>query len=191
MKALDGIFLFSNKKKIILIIIAIVLFVCFPEVNSDEKINNYGLPQILKRMHFVIYHDDRRAANNISWKAEYYYKRIIRHFNVPGFRPWTDNKKCTIYLFKVRDDFIKNAKAPLWSAGLARYNSPRLYIYEDSPNLIEGTLPHELTHLIFAEFMDRQKIPSWLNEGMAQYEEEKWDKGYSYCQKKDHQDNRR
>ena len=32
------------------------------------------------------------------------------------------------------------------------------------------TFPHELTHLIFAEFAKAEDIPLWLNEGLAIYE---------------------
>jgi len=174
-------------KKAMLISAILSVFIFFMSASfAESKVDSCGLPQILKRMHFVIYHNNQSFANKISWKAEYSYKKIIRHFNINGFHPWEKDKKCTIYIFKNREDFIKGAKAPSWSTGLARYNPPRLYIYKGSRDLIENTLPHEVTHLIFAEFMDRNKIPLWLNEGMAQYEEEKWDKGYTKGYLKSH-----
>ena len=175
-------------KKAVLISAVLLVFIFFMPVSfAKSKVDRCGLPQVLKRMHFVIYHNNQSFANKISWKAEYYYKKIIRHFNINGFHPWEKDKRCTIYIFENRDSFVKRAGAPSWSIGLARYNPPRLYIYyKGSRNLIENTLPHELTHLIFGEFMDRNKIPLWLNEGMAQYEEEKWDKGYAKRYLKSH-----
>lgn len=157
--------------KRIIIFILVTILLC---INVGAESPNLGLPQTLKRMHFVIYHNDRHAANEISWKAEFYYKQIVRHFNIRGFRPWQGKEKCTIYLFEDKKDYIQKAEAPRWSGGLARYNPPRLYIYEENPRLIKQILPHELTHLLFAQFMPREKIPLWLNEGMAQYEEERW-----------------
>jgi len=169
-----------HTERIILLIMILLILDLSPSLYAQEEtVDNCGLPEILKRLHFVVYHNDRQTANNVSWKAEYYYKRILRHFNIEDFHPWEKDKKCTIYIFDSRDDFIKGAGAPGWSGGLARYNPPRLYIYKDAKDLIKNTLPHEITHLIFSEFMDRNKIPLWLNEGMAQYEEEKWDKGYA------------
>ena len=172
-------------KKTILGII-LILFIPTLALYAQDKTDNCGLPRVLKRMHFVIYHNDQYFANKISWKAEYSYKKIIRHFNINGFYPWEKDKKCTIYIFESRDNFVRGADAPSWSIGLARYNPPRLYIYKGARNLIKNTLPHEITHLIFGEFMDRSKIPLWLNEGMAQYEEEKWDKGYAKRYLKSH-----
>jgi len=174
------------KKIALVVMISLILDLSSSLYAQKETVDNCSLPEILKRMHFVVYHNDYQAANNISWKAEYYYKRILRHFNVEDFHPWEKDKKCTIYIFESKDSFIKEADAPEWSDGLARYNPPRLYVYKGSRNLIKNILPHEITHLIFSEFMDRNEIPLWLNEGMAQYEEEKWDKGYSKRYLKNH-----
>lgn len=148
---------------------------------AQEKGSDYGLPQYIKRMHFIVYHDDRSFANKVSWKAEYYYKRILRHFSIDGFRPWEDDDKCTIYIFNDRNDYVKYSGAPVWSGACQRDNPPRIYIYKGNQkelsNLINNILPHEMTHAIFHELMPRKYIPLWLDEGMAQYEEKNWGGG--------------
>jgi hypothetical protein len=135
---------------------------------AQEKFGN--LPQYIKRKHFIIYHDNRTLANRLSWKAEYYYKQILRHLNVEGFDPF-GQKPCPIYLYKNKSEFLENTDAPQWSGGIAKYNPPRFATYEGAPHLEDATFPHELTHLLLFILMEGHSIPLWLNEGLAQYEE--------------------
>ena len=128
--------------------------------------------QKLERGHFVVYHQNRTLANKLSWKAEYHYKRIVNHFGVREFRPWEGNGKCPIYLYKTQRDFQQATGAPEWSVGLAQFNPFRFASYEKAPNLFKDTLPHEMTHMLLYLFMDKKRVPLWLTEGMAQFEEE-------------------
>lgn len=148
-----------------LIIFSIVLT---PLVYAQEKFGN--LPQYLNRDHFIIYHDNRILANSLSWKAEYYYKQILRHLNVEGFDPFSQ-KPCPIYLYRNKKEFLENTGVPEWSGGVARYNPLGFATYERAPNLEDATFPHELTHLLLFILMEGRPIPLWLNEGLAQYEE--------------------
>ena len=132
----------------------------------------------LERGHFIVYHNNRTLANKLSWKAEYHYKRIVNHFGVREFRPWEGNDKCPIYLYRSKSDYLKATGAPEWSAGLAQYNPFRFSSYENAQDLLVNTLPHEMTHMLFYLFMDKKPIPRWLNEGMAQFEEEEQSSAY-------------
>jgi hypothetical protein len=136
----------------------------------------------LQRGHFVIYHSNRALANKLSWKAEYHYKRIINHFGTEKFEPWEDENKCPIYLYRTKDDYLKATGAPEWSEGLAQYSPFRFSSYEDAPGLLVSTLPHEMTHMLLFLYMDKKPIPTWLNEGMAQFEEE--DRSLTYQRKR-------
>jgi len=169
---------FFKPKFIAYSLFLIVLFNSFPCYAQDHKEIKKNLPQTLQRMHFIIYHNDKSYANKVSWKAEYSYKKIIRHFGIDGFRPWEEKSKCRIYLFENRDDYVGLSGAPSWSAGCAMDSPPRLFIYKGALGLLENTLPHEITHLIFHLLIPREKIPLWLDEGMAQYEEKDWDAGH-------------
>ncbi len=128
--------------------------------------------QILTRGHFEVHHNDRNYANDISWKAEGHYKSIIMHLGVNDFRPWEGKEKCPIYIYDTKDDYIKYTNAPIWSGGLASMEPFRLSIYKGSPDLETKTLPHEITHLVLFELF-KKPPPLWLNEGLAQFEEEK------------------
>jgi hypothetical protein len=57
-----------------------------------------------------------------------------------------------------------------------------VYSHLEVSSFLEQTLPHELAHIIFREFVgfDNPRIPRWLDEGVAQYAErsrraEAWD----------------
>jgi hypothetical protein len=126
----------------------------------------------LERGHFVIYHQNKDMANKLSWKAEYYYKKILGHFGVQEFRPWEGKDKGEIYLYKTKADYIKATGAPEWSGGIAQSNMSRFATYEDSPNLMTAIFPHELTHIMFHLFVGKKEMPLWLDEGMAQFEQE-------------------
>ncbi len=161
------------KKAFLFIVICLILFLYFDIGLSQPK--NKGLPQKLSRGHFLIYHDNEELADKFSWRLEYYYSRILRHFNIVNFRPWEERGRCLVYLFKTEEDYVKNSNCPGWSAACAHCRPPfSLFTYEraaTTQRLLEGTLPHELTHLFFHKLMGKQKIPLWLDEGLAQCEE--------------------
>ncbi len=161
------------KKAFLFVVICFILFLYF-DIGLPQA-QNKGLPQKLSRGHFIIYHDNEELADKFSWRLEYYYNRILRHFGVVNFRPWEGKDKCLVYLFKTKNDYVKSSGCQEWSRACAHPYPPfSLSTYEGTvttQKLLEGTLPHELTHLLFHKLMGKQKIPLWLNEGLAQYEE--------------------
>ncbi len=157
--------MYGKKMRILTACIAVMCAAC---TGRSET----GTPEKVERTHFVIYHNNRRTADNLGWKAEAHYKRIIRHFGTPRFNPWGKTQKCPIYLFSSKEEYLMVTGAPVWSSGIAQYKPFRFASYEGAPLLIECTLPHEMTHMLFHEFMEGEEIPLWLNEGMAQFEEQ-------------------
>ncbi len=49
----------------------------------------------------------------------------------------------------------------------SRIISVRIDIHCDVPNLLNGILPHEVTHAIIAVQFGEQRVPAWANEAMA------------------------
>ncbi|MBL7071193.1 MAG: hypothetical protein ISS26_03350 [Candidatus Omnitrophica bacterium] len=138
--------------------------------------------EIFKRGHFEIYHNNRSMANKLSWKAEYHYKRILNHLGIKGFQPWESGNKCPIYIYETKSDYMQATGAPEWSQGLAEFKNLKFSSYENADKLPENTLPHEMTHMFLFLFMEKNPVPLWLNEGMAQFEEE--DKKTNYRRKR-------
>src|SRR3989338_3240080 len=79
----------------------------------------------LERGHFIIYHQNKDLANSLSWKAEYYYKKIVGHLGIPEFRPWEGKEKGEIYLYKTKSDYMGATGAPEWSGGIAQISVSR------------------------------------------------------------------
>lgn len=154
--------------KFILFSFLLVIFLSFQAIGETQ---NFPKQRLLKD-HFVIYHENPQVANDLGWKAEYYYKRILRHLGIADFHPWEGENKCVILIFKTKDEYIKEMKAQNWSGGQAVKDMSLLATFEGTEGLEARILPHEMTHLILWEYFGKTDIPLWFNEGMAQYEQE-------------------
>ncbi len=127
-----------------------------------------------KSPHFIVHHyKDRSFANQIKKASEKYYKEIAREIGFSRHSNfWTWDNRCHIYLFPNKETYIQSTKQPEWSAGAADYTNRSIYSYKGSKSFLTALLPHELTHLIFRDFVGfTGQIPLWLDEGLAQYEE--------------------
>jgi len=125
--------------------------------------------------HFVVYYTgDEKFAKEVSEKAEVYYQRIATDLGYPRYSEfWTWDKRVKIYIFPDRHSFINSTNQPNWSEGMADYKGKKIISYAWNRGFVESLLPHEMAHLIFRDFVGfRGEIPLWLDEGVAQWEEE-------------------
>jgi len=138
--------------------------------------------------HFhVFYQHDAAFATAVIAYAEAYYKQIrvdlgLTHVVHRDQIPWLWDTRCQIYLYPERQAYIQATGAPAWSGGFVNYQRRRIYSYLGASSFLEHTLPHELAHIVFREFVgfDNRRVPRWLDEGVAQYaelgrREEAWD----------------
>lgn len=131
--------------------------------------------QELKSEHFIVcFEQDENFAKDVSYKAEGYYQRIAsdlgysRHSNF-----WTWDNRVKIYIYKEKAAFLKATGQPEWSEGMADYTHKQIVSYAWSSGFLESLLPHEMAHLIFRDFVGfKGEVPLWLDEGVAQWEEE-------------------
>lgn len=121
--------------------------------------------------------DATRAASVIEW-AEYYYSQItldlgLRHVIKRDRVPWLWDQRCRIYLFPDRHSYLRATRAPPWSGGMVKYRERVIYSFAGATSFLEKTLPHELAHILFREYVgfDNARVPRWLDEGVAQYAE--------------------
>ena len=116
-------------------------------------------------LHFKVkaYGSDR--AQKTLALAEENYQRIMNDSALYSFQP---RGLYEIVVYGSADEFHKKTQFPEWAAGLTVGNSICSY---EGPQL-GPTLAHEMTHLIFHEYMtaDRPEL-RWINEGFAMYEE--------------------
>lgn len=122
----------------------------------------------LASLHFNVRAYGSERAREAADLAESLYNRIMADTGLYSFKP---PGLYSIVVYGGREEFLRKTGQPEWSAGLAAGNA--VYGY-DGPALAP-VLAHEMTHLIFHEFMGpgRRDSPElrWINEGLAVYEE--------------------
>ncbi len=141
--------------------------------------------QSYQSLHFIVYGNDLNRNMKVAEKAEEIYKKIMFDTNLLSFKP-RENYKITIY--ENSEEYQQRTRFPAWSAGGAttkplgqilpgdRDLRARTSITTFQTVLSGSLLAHELTHLVFNEFMtfetyDDMALVLWLNEGLATYEE--------------------
>jgi len=111
-------------------------------------------------LHFVIegYSEFPQQVAEISEKI---YSEVMNKTALYSFKP-QENYRIVVY--KNKEEFATKTGQPDWSGGL---NTGReVFSYEQAG--LNMVLAHEITHLIFSEFLgDRTKEFRWLNEGLA------------------------
>ena len=131
--------------------------------------------QELKSEHFIVYFTkEEKFAKDLLYKSEDYYKRIASDIGYPRYSGfWTWENRVRIYIYPDHSSFLKATGQPNWSLGMADYKNKKIVSYAWSSGFLEALLPHEMTHLIFRDFVGfKGEVPLWLDEGIAQWEEE-------------------
>lgn len=119
-------------------------------------------------LHFKVHAYGSQVAQDTSNTCEQAYSRVMTDTGLYSFSP---RGLYEIVIYGSQDEYRKKTGQPDWSAGVTVGNS----IYTFYSPTINGILAHEMTHLIWYEFMngrlsDQQR---WVNEGLAVYEESK------------------
>ena len=118
-------------------------------------------------LHFKVHAYGADVARQISDQAEVYYQRIMVDTNLFSFMP---SGLYQIVVYGSQDEYRRKTNQPAWSGGVSYGNS----IYSFVGGQLNQTIAHEMTHLIFFEFMGRSDTNQrWVNEGLAVYEEAK------------------
>ena len=119
-------------------------------------------------LHFLVRAYGSGKAIQVADIAEASYQRIMVDTGLSSFRPLGGLYKIVIYANA--EEYRRKTGQPSWSGGLSVGNS--IYSYEGAQ--LEGILAHEMTHLIFFEYMGHSNPEQrWVNEGLAVYEESK------------------
>ncbi|MFH1837138.1 MAG: peptidase MA family metallohydrolase [Candidatus Omnitrophota bacterium] len=150
-----------------------LLLACFSFSFAEEE----ATWSELKGDHFIVYYNgDSSFPTEVLRNSEKYYKRIARDLSYSRYSKfWQWDDRVKIYIYENQPDFVKLGNYPQWSEGIADYYKKAIYTYKGSEEFVTAILPHEITHLIFRDFvgLDNPSIPMWLDEGVAQWEEPK------------------
>lgn len=114
-----------------------------------------------KSLHFTIRANTEKDARELAHLAEMIYTRIGSD---TGLYASMSSENFLIVVYKDRDDYLSKTRLPSWSRAVAVGRS--IYTYP-GPDL-EPMLAHEMSHLVFNNYMGRFATTyRWLNEGLA------------------------
>lgn len=130
----------------------------FPALDPGAK--------VLDSLHFQVHAYGTDGAGEASRRAENLYTKLMTDTGLYSFLP---EGLYPIIIYASRGEFLRKTRLPAWSSGAAVGNA--IYTFE-GPHL-GAVLAHEITHLIFYEYMGRGVVHTrWFNEGLAVYEEQ-------------------
>jgi len=126
---------------------------------------------VLKGDHFIVYYKNapREYVSRVISRAESYYNSINDELGFSRFDNfWTWDKRASVYIFDNSAEYQNATRQPGWSAAKVDMKSRCIYTFAGMNDFFEATLPHEIGHIIFYEFIGSDKaVPLWLLEGVA------------------------
>ncbi|NOX58734.1 MAG: hypothetical protein GXP29_07750 [Planctomycetes bacterium] len=147
------------------------------DVDSVKPVGGQGKlpPVLLESAYFQMYAPTGRAAYVANQLAEKYTEFLLEKYFHVG-QEWA--LRIPIHIFKDIKDYVAADPARQGSAGVTmsdRRTGVPIYIAmfmldEDGKldrDSLEGTLPHELVHMVVNSWFGGVPVPRWINEGMA------------------------
>jgi hypothetical protein len=130
--------------------------------------------QAVKSKHFLVsYACDGSVAREIADGAEKLYDTIASDLGYTRYGDfWLWDRRARILVYPTAKAFALGCDAPAWAAGKASHLRREIAFYlQGTGRLPEGILAHELAHLILNDFVGAERVPLWLAEGFAQWEQ--------------------
>lgn len=124
--------------------------------------------------HFIVmYTGDEALAKTVAERAESYYTAIATDLGYTRFKNfWLWDNRVKILIYPTAESFAEACNAPVWAAGRASAQRHEIASYRQSgEGFLSDLLPHELSHLILSDFIGEPRVPLWLTEGFAQWEQ--------------------
>ncbi len=117
--------------------------------------------------HFIYHYIHSYVATPVSVEAEFHYRVVVKELEK---EPPTGDVKSHIYIFEAPDqwrEFQNHGQLEPWSGGI--HSAGSLFIVRNPARKFSGNeLGHEIVHLVMHRYYTGG-IPSWLDEGLAQY----------------------
>ncbi|MCK5581181.1 MAG: hypothetical protein KAJ18_07895 [Candidatus Omnitrophica bacterium] len=155
------------KKIIICMLIGMFGFVAFSgaeEVKWEEE----------RATHFIIYYKDapKDFVKEVERSAEDYFDEITRNLGFTRYGGWSFDRRAKIYIYSDKEDYVASSRQAGWSSGAVNVKDKIIRTFPAAHGFFDTTLPHELGHIIFREFVGfHTPLPLWLDEGVAMFQE--------------------
>jgi len=127
-----------------------------------------------KRQHFIIYYKDApfEFVETVEKTSKQYYIEITENLGFTRYKGWHWDERAKIYIYNNSQDYVQTGKRAGWSHGVASPRDKVIRTFPSAHGFFDSTLPHELGHIIFREFIGfKARIPSWFEEGVAMNQE--------------------
>lgn len=127
-----------------------------------------------KDMHFIVYYKGAPIdfVETVIQSAEREYNDIARNLGFTRYKSWTFDERAKIYIYDSDKDYVQSAQTAQWSHGIASPTERIIRTFPTAHGFFDSTLPHELGHIIFREFIGfKAEVPLWFEEGVAMYQE--------------------
>ena len=129
-----------------------------------------------KSDHFIVYYKNAplTLVSKLIERSEYLYTKINEWLGFEQFHFWLWDKRCRIVIFDDFQDYKNKTFFPSWSQAGVDCQQRIIYLHKDIDieYFLSNSLPHEMSHLIFREFMGKVNLPLFLEEGVATQQEE-------------------
>lgn len=155
----------------------ILCAICVLAANSAFSQVSSSFWQTDKSQHFVVYYQVSRPEyiSELSSKAEGYYNSIIDDLGFRRFDFWSWDNRAKIYLYENAEDFQRETERTSWSGAVVYVANRTIKTFVGQDGFFDSILPHELTHIIFREFVGQKSIlPLWIDEGVASSQEKSY-----------------
>ena len=130
--------------------------------------------RIEKSKHFLVhYMADAEEAKDVATRSERYYDAIAADLGFTRYGNfWLWERRVKILIYPTAEAFATACQAPVWAAGRANATRHEIAGYhQGGKGFVEGILPHEIAHLILNDFVGSDRLPLWVSEGFAQWEQ--------------------
>jgi len=149
----------------------ILCLLCFAKAASAQS----DKWEVFKSTHFFLYYKNatQDSLKQISDKCEEYYNRIAEELGFSRLDFWLWDDRAKVYIYDDAKSFRAATNQPAWSQGFAIPGYKIIQTFIGAEYFLETTLAHEMSHIIFREFVgfNNPAIPLWLDEGVASYQE--------------------
>lgn len=130
----------------------------------------------LRSGHFIIKYQKEvklEDVNSIKNISENFYRVITQEFNFLRDKLWLWDNRAKIFIAKDQESYRKDFNCSDWSSACVNYHDKIIYTYPEHKQF-KPVFAHELTHIIFREYLKASSLPLWLDEGVAVYVQEEY-----------------
>lgn len=129
----------------------------------------------LEQDHIRVFYDSQVTkdfAQTVLQQALEQRSRIMQSLGVSRMQLDATAFDITIKIYRQEEDYFRDGGSLSWSHGSALLKQRLIQTFPQAHGFFDSTLPHEMTHIIFRQYVGLDvAVPLWFEEGLAMYHE--------------------